>query len=56
MHFYAQLLADKGHLLLSGFYEQDIPDLLKESHRYGFKEVMTKSLEGWSSLLLQKIG
>jgi ribosomal protein L11 methyltransferase len=55
MHFYSQLLNPKGHLLLSGFYETDIPDLLKEAHRYGFQEIHRKSMEGWSSLLLQKI-
>ena len=54
LHFYGQLLNVKGHLLLSGFYETDIPDLLKEAQRYGFQEVHRKSMEGWSSLLLQK--
>jgi ribosomal protein L11 methyltransferase len=56
MHFYAELLNNKGHLLLSGFYESDIPDLLKEAHRYQFVEIHSKSMDGWSSLLLQKIG
>lgn len=55
MHFYSKFLITKGHLLLSGFYESDIPDLLKEAHRYGFQEIHSKSMEGWSSLLLQKI-
>ena len=54
MEFYAQHLVPGGHLLLSGFYEKDIPDLLKEAHRYGVQEIHSKSQDTWSSLLLQK--
>lgn len=54
MHQYAAYLKPKGFLLLSGFYETDIPDLSKEAARYGIKPVRSHEREKWVSLLLQK--
>jgi hypothetical protein len=41
-------------LLLSGFYETDIADLVNEGTRYGFSPVTSYERETWVSLLLQK--
>jgi ribosomal protein L11 methyltransferase len=54
MHQYAAYLNTGGLLLLSGFYEQDIPDLLKEANRYDLRQVRTDTRESWAALLLQK--
>jgi ribosomal protein L11 methyltransferase len=40
-------------LLLSGFYEKDIDDLLAEAARHDLKEVRRDSRETWAALLLQ---
>jgi ribosomal protein L11 methyltransferase len=54
MHQYAAYLKPGGLLLLSGFYEQDIPDLLKSANPYSLKQVRSHEREKWVSLLLQK--
>lgn len=54
LHQYASYLNKGGLLLLSGFYEQDIPDLLKEANRYSLQQVRSDSRENWAALLLIK--
>jgi len=54
MHQYAAYLLKGGKLLLSGFYEKDIPELLQEAHRYSLHQVSTDVREQWACLLLQK--
>jgi ribosomal protein L11 methyltransferase len=54
IHQYAAYLKPKGLLLLSGFYETDIADLVNEGTRYGFSQVTSYERETWVSLLLQK--
>lgn len=49
---YQDHLADKGLLLLSGFYVDDIPDLLHEAAKFNLKEVRRDSRESWAALLL----
>ena len=51
---YASYLNPGGLLLLSGFYEKDIPDLMAEAQRYSFKQVRSDERENWAALLLQK--
>lgn len=51
---YAAYLNEGGHLLVSGFYENDIPDLLTEAHRYGLQKVSSDERENWAALLLVK--
>lgn len=51
---YAAYLNPGGLLLLSGFYEDDIDDLLNEASRYGMKEVRRDEREQWAALLLVK--
>jgi ribosomal protein L11 methyltransferase len=50
---YVAYLNPKGHILLSGFYEKDIPDLMAKAQLYHLKHVKTSVRENWSALLLQ---
>lgn len=52
---YAAYLNPGGLLLLSGFYEKDIPDLMAEAQRYALKQVRSDERENWAALLLKKI-
>lgn len=54
MHQYAAYLKPGGLLLLSGFYEKDIPDLLQSATQYNFQQVISHGRESWASLLLKK--
>jgi ribosomal protein L11 methyltransferase len=54
MHQYAAYLKPGGLLLLSGFYEKDIPDLLQAATRYKLQQVTSHQRESWVSLLLKK--
>lgn len=54
MHQYAAYLKPGGLLLLSGFYEKDIPDLLQSSTQYKLRQVTAHERESWVSLLLLK--
>lgn len=54
LHQYAAYLNPKGLLVLSGFYEKDIPDLLTEADRYSLVQVRSDERDGWASLLLRK--
>lgn len=49
---YQEYLVPGGLLLLSGFFSEDIPDLLEESKRYNLKELSRDERENWSALLL----
>jgi ribosomal protein L11 methyltransferase len=51
---YAAYLKPTGLLLLSGFFEDDIADLMTEAAKYKLKKVKSDSKENWASLLLQK--
>jgi ribosomal protein L11 methyltransferase len=52
--YYQTYLPKGGQLLLSGFYTQDIPDLLKEAKQYSLSELKRDEREQWAALLLQK--
>ncbi len=54
MHQYADCLNNNGILLLSGFYEEDIPMLLEVAAKYGLKETHRASKDKWSILELIK--
>jgi ribosomal protein L11 methyltransferase len=51
---YSNELKPLGHLLISGFYEQDIDDLKTEAQKFGLAEIGRDSKENWACLLLQK--
>ncbi len=54
MHQYAAYLKPGGLLLLSGFYEKDIPDLLQSASPYNLQRVTSHERESWVSLLLKR--
>lgn len=54
MKFYSQNLKSGGQLLLSGFYEKDIPDLMNVAASCGLEHRGQDAREGWASLLLMK--
>jgi ribosomal protein L11 methyltransferase len=49
---YKQQLTHGGLLLLSGFYTDDIPDLMKEAARHKLSEIRRDEREQWAALLL----
>lgn len=54
MKIYAGLLASKGYLLLSGFYTDDVDDLLQSSKPFGLELISQQSKDNWAALILQK--
>lgn len=50
---YVSYLNPDGFILLSGFYEKDIPDLMTKAHQYHLKHIQSDVRENWASLLLQ---
>ena len=54
MSIYADLLVDKGYLLLSGFYTEDVADLMECATPLGLKLMNQGSKDNWAALILQK--
>lgn len=54
MTLYKNYLKPGGLLLLSGFYLDDIPDMLVEALHCGLVELKRDELEKWAALLLQR--
>ena len=54
MEQYAQHLVPGGLLLISGFYESDIPDLLAFANKTGLTEVSRSDKETWAAIILRK--
>lgn len=54
LKLYQKYLSASGVVLLSGFYLQDVPDLLTAARQFKLKEVLRDEREGWAALLLQK--
>lgn len=54
MPLYVHHLVYGGKLLLSGFYEQDIPELLEKAAELAFKEDGRNVRDSWASLLLTR--
>ncbi|MBC6365611.1 50S ribosomal protein L11 methyltransferase [Algoriphagus sp. AK58] len=54
MKIYAGLLVSKGYLLLSGFYTQDVEDLVKAATSLGLKLIKSSDKDNWAALILQK--
>jgi len=52
MKLYKKQLNPEGLLLLSGFYADDISDLIKEATQYHLHEVRRDQREQWAALLL----
>jgi ribosomal protein L11 methyltransferase len=54
MKDYSSHLGPSGQLLISGFYEADIVDLLACASRYDLTEERRDAKEGWACLLVRK--
>ena len=54
MEAYAGALKKGGTMILSGFYEEDIPVIAEAANRYGLKQVNYTSRDRWASLCLVK--
>lgn len=51
---YVRLLADKGYLVVSGFYESDAPDLEQKATEAGLQLSRTLTNNQWTSLTFKK--
>lgn len=49
---YASRLCKGGIMLLSGFYENDIPVIMEEAVKYGLKEITHTTCDNWACLQL----
>jgi ribosomal protein L11 methyltransferase len=54
MEIYAGLLPSGGYLLLSGFYTEDIDDLVAVAEPLGLSLQQKSSKDNWAALILQK--
>jgi ribosomal protein L11 methyltransferase len=54
MGIYSDLLIDRGFLLLSGFYTEDIADLEQLANKIGLELSSQQSKDNWAALVLQK--
>lgn len=54
MGIYAGLMTTKGYLLLSGFYTEDIDDLIESAGPLGLNLIKKHSKDNWAALILQK--
>jgi ribosomal protein L11 methyltransferase len=54
MQYYAQHLTAGGNLLLSGFYEKDIPDLEGKANLYGLNKLFQDVRNDWAAMCLEK--
>lgn len=54
MQVYADLLNANGHLLLSGFYNHDIPDIVEKANSCGLKLRDQKVRTNWAALVMEK--
>lgn len=55
MDSYAAQLNTNGFLLLSGFYQKDVGDLMAKAQPLGFEKVRESERETWAALLLKKV-
>lgn len=53
MKTFRSVLTDGGNLVLSGFYEEDIPILLEKAHELSLQEVGRRSANNWACLVLR---
>lgn len=54
MHAYAAALKDGGTMILSGFYEEDIPVITAEAKKYGLEYIDHNTRDRWVSVMLKK--
>lgn len=56
MQTFINTLTDEGLLVLSGFYEEDVPMLMGEAERMGMHPCDMKTTDHWTMLVLKKEG
>jgi ribosomal protein L11 methyltransferase len=54
MEVYGTLVKKGAHLLLSGFYAHDVPDILKKAQEFGFVLKDQKTKDSWTAIMMQK--
>lgn len=54
MHAYAAALKDGGTMILSGFYEEDIPVITAEAKKHGLEYIDHNTRDRWVSVMLKK--
>jgi ribosomal protein L11 methyltransferase len=54
MTIYAELLPSQGYLLLSGFYTEDVEDLVQAALPFGLELLKKSSKDNWAALILKK--
>lgn len=54
MKAYVDALEGKGSILLSGFFQTDVPDIIGQAENCGMKMVNQMDKEGWAALHLSK--
>lgn len=52
---YAKVLNDKGILMMSGFYEKDLPAIVEKCNENGLKQLHFIEKDDWVSVVLEKI-
>ncbi|WP_421763853.1 50S ribosomal protein L11 methyltransferase [Ekhidna sp.] len=52
---YASRLRQGGELILSGFYDDDIPDLEAKANHHGFEKMKSTTRDKWAMLALRKL-
>lgn len=55
LSLFQSLLNDSGHIILSGFFKDDIPVFEKQAHALGMKIGQTLYRNNWASVILVKI-
>ena len=53
MKSFRSVMADGSYLILSGFYEEDIPVLLEKAEQLGLKESARRTDNNWACLVLK---
>lgn len=53
MKAFRSVLTDGGIIILSGFYEEDIPVLLDKAHELGLSEMQRRTDNNWACLVLR---
>jgi ribosomal protein L11 methyltransferase len=54
MEVYSRLVKQMGYLLLSGFYEYDIPDIERKANEFGLILKDKRVKDNWAALAMQK--
>ncbi len=52
--YYAKMLVENGTLMLSGFFDSDVDDLVKNAEQYGLEKVHVYQKDNWCAIKLIK--